>query len=131
MLIGVRNKAFEYTPGKIITQSDYAQQFSFEPKGQLKNEVLDKNCTFSMEACCLDRLRKTFNVRNLYDNGGGYVHQSNDTVQEFNLNLSDSNQQNYATTTAHLYTLLARMFEKKNYKRWNHVVSNRWMCKAV
>ena len=51
-------------------------------------------------------------MSNFYDNGGGYVHQSNDTVRVFHLNLSDSNLQNYAMTTAHLYTLLARMFEK-------------------
>ena len=47
-----------------------------------------------------------------YDNGAGYVQQYNDTVQEFYSNLSYSNMQNTATTTAHLYTLLARMFEK-------------------
>ena len=52
-----------------------------------------------------------------YDNYGGYVHQSNDTVREFHLNLSDSKLQNAATTTAHLYTLLARMFEKKQMIR--------------
>ena len=66
-----------------------------------------------------------------YDNGGEYVYQSNDTVQEFHLHLSDSNMENAATTTAHIYTLLARMFERKNDKRWNNVVSNRWMHKAV
>ena len=65
-----------------------------------------------MESCCLDRFRKTVNVSNFYDNGGGYVHQSNDTVQEFHLHLSDSKLQNNATTTAHPYTLLARIFEK-------------------
>ena len=52
-----------------------------------------------------------------YDNGAGCVQQSNDTVQEFYSNLSYSNMQDAATTTAHLYTLLARMFEKKNCKR--------------
>ena len=58
-------------------------------------------------------LPNTFNVSNFYDYGGGYVHQSNDKVQEFHLHLSDSNLQNATTNTAHLYTLLSRMFEKK------------------
>ena len=84
-----------------------------------------------MEGCCLDCFRKTVNASNFYDNGGWYVHQSNDTVQDFHLHLSDSKLKNAATTTAILYTLLARMFEKKNYKRWNSVGSNRWMLKAV
>ena len=53
--------------------------------------------------------------RKFYDNGGGYVHQSNDTVRGFHLHLSYSNLQNSAMTTAHLYTLLARFFEKKNH----------------
>ena len=84
-----------------------------------------------MEGCCLDRFRKTVNVSNFYDNGGGYVHQYNDTVREFHLHLSDSNLQNAATTTDHLYTLLARMFKKKNDKRWNNVESKIWMLKSV
>ena len=51
--------------------------------------------------------------KKFYDTGGGYVHQSNDTVREFHLHLSDSKLQNDATTTAHpYYTILARMFEK-------------------
>ena len=66
-----------------------------------------------MEGCCLDRLKKTVNVRKFYDNGGGHVHQSNEGVKEFHLHLSDSKLQNAATTTAHICTLLARMFEKK------------------
>ena len=69
-----------------------------------------------MEGCCLDCFIKTVNVSSLYDNGGGYVHQSNDTVQDFHLHLSDSKLQNDAMTTAHLYTLLARMFDKKLYE---------------
>ena len=56
-----------------------------------------------MEGCCLDLFKKIVNVRNFYDNGGGYVHQYIDTVWEFNLHLSDSNLQNAATTTANLY----------------------------
>ena len=48
-----------------------------------------------------------------YDNGGGDVHQSNDTIREFNLHLSDSKAQNAATTTAHIHTLLEKVFEKK------------------
>ena len=85
-----------------------------------------------MEGCCLDRFRKTVNVSNFYDNGGGYVYQSNDRVLEFHLHLSDSKLQNTATTTARLYKSLARMFEKKtDDKRWNNVGSNIWMRKAV
>ena len=70
-----------------------------------------------MEGCCLDRFIKQVNVRSFYDNGGGDVHQSNDTIREFYLNLSDSKLQNAATTTAHLHTLLEKVFEKKNDKR--------------
>ena len=66
-----------------------------------------------MEGYCLDRFIKTVNVRIFYDNGGGYVHQPNDTVRDFHLHLSDSKLQNAAMTTAHIYKLLARMFEKK------------------
>ena len=53
---------------------------------------------------------KQGNVSSFYDNGGGYVHKYNDTSREFNLHLSGSNLQNAAMATAHLYTLLARMF---------------------
>ena len=66
-----------------------------------------------MEGCCLDRFIKQGNVSSFYDNAGGDVHQSNETIWEFHLHLSDSNLQNAATTTAHLYTLLANVFEKK------------------
>ena len=52
------------------------------------------------------------------------VHQPNDMVQEFHLHLFDSKLQNAATNIAYLYTLLARMFEKKRDKRWNNVGSN-------
>ena len=65
-----------------------------------------------MEGSCLDRLRKIVKVRNFNDNGGGFVHQSNDTVRELHLHLFDSNMKNAATTTAYLYTLLASIFEK-------------------
>ena len=75
--------------------------------------------------------QKKINVSNFYDNGGGYVHQFNDTVREFHLNSSYSNLQNAATTTSYLYTLLASMFEGKNDKRWKNVGSNIWMRKAV
>ena len=84
-----------------------------------------------MDGCCLDRFIKQVNVSSFYDNGGGDVHQSNDTVREFYLHLSDSKLQNSATATAHLHTLLAKTFEKKNDKRWKNVGSNRWMRKAV
>ena len=70
-----------------------------------------------MEDSYLDRFRKTVNLGNFYDNGCGYVHQYNDMVWKFHLYLSDLKLQNTATTTAHIYTLLARMFEKKNDKR--------------
>ena len=66
-----------------------------------------------MEGCSLYCSRKAVNVRNFYDNGGGYVHQYNDKVQDFHLHLSDSKLQNAATTTSRLYSLLARVFEKK------------------
>ena len=84
-----------------------------------------------MEGCCIERFRKTVNASNFYDNGGGYVHQYNDTVREFYLHLSDSKLQNAATTTAHIYTLLARILIKTNDKRWNNVKSNRCMRKSV
>ena len=70
-----------------------------------------------MEGYCLDCIRKTVNVSNFYDNGGGYVQRYNDIVREFHLRLSDSNLQNAATTTDHLCTLLVRMFEKKKMIR--------------
>ena len=109
----IRHKAFESTPGNISTWSDYAERFSFEPDGQLQNEFFDNNHTLSMEGWCLDRFIRTVNVRNFYDNGGGYVDQYNNTVQEFHLHLSFSKLQNAATATAHLYKLLARIIEKK------------------
>ena len=56
-------------------------------------------------------------ISNFYDNGGGYVHQSNDMVQKFHLHLFDPKLQNAATTTDHLYKLFARMFEKKQMIR--------------
>ena len=128
----IRHKAFESTPGDISNRSDYSKQFIFEPDNQLQNEFFDNNRTLSMEGCCLYCFRKTVNVSIFYDNGGGYVHQYIDTVQEFHLSISDSKLKHSAMTTAHLYTLLARMFEKKtNDKRWNNVVSNRWMRKEV
>ena len=70
-----------------------------------------------MEGCCLDCFIKQFNVSSFYDNGGGDVHRYNDMVREFHLNLSDSKLKNSATTTAHLYTLLDSMFQKKQMIR--------------
>ena len=67
-----------------------------------------------MEGCCLYRFRKTVNISNFYDNGGGYFHQYNDMVREFHLYLFDSKLQNTARNTARIYTLLARMSEEKN-----------------
>ena len=65
-----------------------------------------------MEGCCLDRFIKQVNVSSFYDNGGGDVHQSHDMVREFYLHLSDSKLKSAATTTAHLHTRLANVFEK-------------------
>ena len=62
-------------------------------------------------------LQKNSQYKQFYDNGGGYVHQSNYTVRDFYLHLSYSKLQNTATTTAHLYTLLARMFGEKRMIR--------------
>ena len=62
-------------------------------------------------------LHKNNQCKKFYDNGGEYVHQYNDTVQEFYLHLSDSKLKNDATTTANLYTLLARIFEEKQMIR--------------
>ena len=62
-------------------------------------------------------LHKTRQCKQFYDNGGGDVHQYNDTVREFYLHLSDSKLQNAATTTAHLHTLLEKTFKKKQMIR--------------
>ena len=70
-----------------------------------------------MEGCCLDGFIKQVNVSSFYDNGGGDVHQSNDTIREFYLHLSDSKLQNAATNTAHIHTLLANVFEKEKMIR--------------
>ena len=70
-----------------------------------------------MEGWCLDRFIKQVNESSFYDNGGGDVHKSNDTVRDFYLHLSDSKLQNAAKTTAHLHTLLAKHFEKKQMIR--------------
>ena len=109
----VRHKAFESTPGDIITQPDYEELFGFDPDGQIQNELFDNNRSLSMECCCLDRFIKQGNVSSFYDNGGGDVHESNDTVREFYLHLSDSKLQNAATTTDYIHTLLAKVFVKK------------------
>ena len=71
----VKHKAFESTPGDISTRLDYAEQFSLEPDGKMWNELFDNNRTLSVEGCYLDCFIKTVNVRNFYDNGGGYVNQ--------------------------------------------------------
>ena len=113
----VRHKAFESTPGDISTRSDYAEIFGFDPDGQIQNEFFDNNRSLSMEGCCLDCFIKQSNESSFYENCGGDVHQSNYTIREFHLHLSDSNLQNAATTTAHLYTLLAKVFEKKQMIR--------------
>ena len=58
----VRHKAFDSTPGDISTWSDYAEQFSFDPYGQIQNEFFDNNRSLSMVGCCLDRFIKQVNV---------------------------------------------------------------------
>ena len=85
----VIHKVFESTQGNISTWPDYAEQFGFDPGGQLQNEFFHNNCSLSMEGCCLDCFIKQVNVRSSYDNGGGDVHQYNDTIREFYLHLSD------------------------------------------
>ena len=45
----VRHKAFESTPGDIITRYEYAEQFGFDPDGQIQNEFFDNNRSLSME----------------------------------------------------------------------------------
>ena len=80
--------------------------------GQIKNEFFDNNRYLSMEGCCLYLFIKQVNASSFYDNGGGDVHQSNDTIRQFHLHLSYSKLQNAAMTTAHFYRLLYRVFEK-------------------
>ena len=113
----VRHKAFESTPGDISTRYDYAERFGFNPDGEIQNEIFDNNNSLSMEGCCLYCFIKQVNVSRFYENGGGDVHQSNDTIREFHLHFSNSKLQNSATTTAHLYALLEKVFEEKNDKR--------------
>ena len=79
----VRHKSFESTPGDIITWSDYAEQFCFDPDGQIQNELFDNNRSLSMEGCCLYCFIKKSNESSFYDICGGDVHQYNYTVQEF------------------------------------------------
>ena len=87
-----------------------------------------------MEGCCLDYFIKQGNVISFYENIGGDVHQSNDTVREFYLHLSDSKLQNAASTTAHIYILLAKVFEKKQMIRgrtmWDQTdgCAKQYMC---
>ena len=95
------------------TTTAHAEQFGFDPDGQIQNEFFDNNRSLSMEGCCLDCFIKQSNESNFNDNDGGDVHQSNDTIWEFHLHLPDSKLQNAATATAHLHTLLAKVFEGK------------------
>ena len=60
---------------------------------------------------------KTAYIALFYDNGCGDVHQSNETMRDLHLHFSYSKLQNAATTTAHLHTLLAKVFEKKQIIR--------------
>ena len=86
-----------------------------------------------MEGCCLYHLKKS-QRKQFYDNGGGSFHQYNDTVREFHLYSFDSKLQNAATTTAHLYTILASMFEGKQIIRggtmWDQTdgCANQYRC---
>ena len=127
----VRHKEFEFTPINISTWSDYAKRFRFEPDCQLQNELFDHNCTLSMEGFCLDCFMETVNVINFYDNGGDYVHQSNDMVREFHLHLSGSKLKMPLRIQLISIHCLIGFLREKNNKRWNNVVSNRWMRKAV
>ena len=81
-----------------------------------------------MEGFCLDRFIKQGNVSSFNDNGGGDVHQSNDTIREFYLQLSDSKLQNSATTTAHIHTLLAKTFDKKQMIRGRPMWDQTYVC---
>ena len=81
-----------------------------------------------MEGLYLYQFRKIVNVSNFYDNGGGYVHQSYDMVREFHLHLSDSKLQNDAMTTAHLYTLLNMIFDKKQMIRGGTIWDQIYGC---
>ena len=81
-----------------------------------------------MEGCCLDRFIKQVNVSRFYDDGGCDVHQSNDTIREFYLYLSDSKLQNAATNTAHLHPLLAKVFEKKQMIRGRTMWDQTYGC---
>ena len=85
----VRHKAFESTPGDISTWSEYAERFGFNPDGQIQNEFFDYNRSLSIEGCCFHCFTKKVNVSSFYDNGGGDINKSNDTVQKFYLHLSD------------------------------------------
>ena len=85
----VRHKAFDSTPGDISNRSYYVEWSGFDPDGQIQNELFDNNRTLSMEGFCLDRSIKQANVSSFYDNGSGDVHQSNGTIREFYLHLSD------------------------------------------
>ena len=66
-----------------------------------------------MEGCWLDHFIKQGNISSFYDNGGGDVHKSNETIQEFYLHLSNSKLQNAATNTTYIHTSLAKVFETK------------------
>ena len=88
------------------------KDLALNPMVNYRINYLTKKITLSMEARCLDRCRKIVNISSFYDNGGGYSHQSNYTVRGFHLNLPNSKLKNATTTTPHIYTLLARMFEK-------------------
>ena len=82
-----------------------------------------------MEGCCLYRFIKIVNESSFYENGGGCVQQSNDSVREFHLHLSDSNLKNDTTTTSYLYKLLASMFEKKQMIRGGTTGDKTEICK--
>ena len=64
-----------------------------------------------MEGYCLYRFRKIGNVSSFYENGGGYFQKYNETVRKFHLHLFYSKLQ-IMLPTAHLYTLMSRIFEK-------------------
>ena len=81
-----------------------------------------------MEGFMFGSIHKNSQCKQFDYNCGGYFHQSNDMVRKFHLNLSDSKLQNAATTTAHIYKLLVRMFEKKQMLRGGIMCNHTYGC---
>ena len=105
-----------------------SNNLALNPMVNYRMNSLEKIVPYPWKVAVLIASEKTVNVRNFYDNGGGYVQQSNDTVRQFHLNVSDLKLQNADTTTAHLYTLLARIFEKKQMIRGGTMWDQTYGC---